>query len=281
VKRQRSLGPGTQDDILENGQPHPGAIYVSDNKGASWQKLHEFDAPVLWLAFDPNNSERLYASVVDNLNGGIYRTDNLSAGTNASFVELPAPPRTEKRPFNIHVLNDGTLVTTWSVRQQSNGDFTDTSGVFVSSDNGQTWTDRSHANMHYWTMDLVVDPHDNTQNTWYVAVNSHQTWSSPLSSTGGLYRTTDRGLTWTRILGANKPLRVVSIALPPDNPNLAYVTTIGDGLMVTNNLRAATPLFTNDTTYPFRSPLRAFFNPYNTSEIWVASMGDGLSMISR
>ncbi|HHQ48758.1 MAG TPA: hypothetical protein ENK19_07730, partial [Acidobacteria bacterium] len=41
-----------------------GAVAYSDDGGASWQILHDFGHPVVWLAFDPNDSETLYASVV-------------------------------------------------------------------------------------------------------------------------------------------------------------------------------------------------------------------------
>ena len=60
------------------------------------------------------------------------------------------------------------------------------------------WTDRSDAGMHYWTKDLVVDPRDPTQSTWYVGVLSG--WGGAPNGLGGLYKTTDRGVHWSRIL---------------------------------------------------------------------------------
>jgi hypothetical protein len=44
------------------------------------------------------------------------------------------------------------------------------SGVFVSIDGGASWTDRSVPNMQCWTKDLVVDPFDTSQNTWFAGV---------------------------------------------------------------------------------------------------------------
>ncbi len=156
------------DETLEN-EPGIGGIYYSDDNGASWQSLVDFSAPVVWLAVDPNRENTLFASVVDNDLGGIFVTHNLNLGPIATFQRLPSPARTNQRPFNIHILNDGTLVTTWSVRMNTDdGTYTATSGVFSSSDDGQTWQDHSHSNMHHHTMDLVVNPHDPTQNTWLV-----------------------------------------------------------------------------------------------------------------
>jgi len=49
-----------------------------------------------------------------------------------------------------------------------------------------------------------------------------------------------------------------------------------DGLWHTSNIHAASPVFTRVASYPFRQPERVFFNPYNTSEVWVTSFGNGL-----
>ena len=54
--------------------------------------------------------------------------------------------------------------------------FTDSSGVFVLPAGASSWTDVSDARMHYWVKDLVVDPNDASQGTWYVGV--FQAWST-------------------------------------------------------------------------------------------------------
>jgi hypothetical protein len=38
------------------------------------------------------------------------------------------------------------------------------------------------------------------------------------------------------------------------------------------------PTWTLVSSYPFRQPERVFFNPYNQSEIWVSSFGNGMKM---
>jgi hypothetical protein len=143
--------------------------------------------------------------------------------------------------------------------------------VFVSSNSGSSWIDRSHANMQRWTKDLHVDPHDATESTWYVAVFSH--WGSYPNEVGGLYRTTDRGLSWDRI---SDLYRVDSCAVHPDNPDLLYLTTETEGLWSTANLTAAAPTFTQVAEYPFSHPMRVFFDPYDHRKVWVASFGGGL-----
>jgi photosystem II stability/assembly factor-like uncharacterized protein len=257
-----------QDENIDGGT---GGIMLSTDKGKTWKNLKDFGHPVIWLAIDPNDTETMYASVIHSSEGGIYVTHNLSAGSSASWNKLSNPPRTEGHPFNIYVLHDGTLVVTYSGRRDDSGAFTESSGIFISTDQGVTWQDRSDKGMRRWTKDMIIDPHDNTQNTWYATVFSH--WGSPPNEVGGIYRTTNRGQSWTRI---SDLYRVESCTIHPDNPDILYLSTEKQGLWYTNNLRDANPSFTQITDYPFRHPVRIFFNPYDHDEIWVTNFGGGL-----
>lgn len=246
-----------------------GQIFVSSDSGATWTMLHDFNHPVIWLALDPTNSERMYASVVHSTQGGIFRTNNLSAGSGATWTRVGIPPRTEGHPYTIEVLNDGTVVCTYSGRRTTQ--FTYSSGVFVSTNQGTSWTDRSDSAMVYWTKDIVIDPHDAAQNTWYVAV--HRGWGGAPNDRGGVFRSTNRGVSWTQVCDE---LYSESITIHPDNPEIAYVSTETAGLFYTDNLTAADPTWTQLAEYPFMHPQRVFFNPYNTNEVWVASFGNGM-----
>jgi hypothetical protein len=246
-----------------------GQVIYSSDGGATWAILRDFGHAVIWLAFDPSDADTLYASVVHSAAGDIYVTHDLDAGPAATWERLASPPRTEGHPFNIRVLADGTLVATYSGRRTGSG-FTLSSGVFVSTDGGQSWTDRSDPNMQRWTKDIAIDPHDPQQSTWYVGVFSH--WGAHPNEVGGVYRTTDRGLTWDWI---SDLYRVESISVHPDDPDFAYVTTETRGLWRTTDLRAANPTFEPVEEYPFRQPVRVFFNPY-ADETWVTSFGGGL-----
>jgi photosystem II stability/assembly factor-like uncharacterized protein len=211
----------------------------------------------------------LYASAVNSKTGGIFVCQDITQGTRAQWQRLPAPPRTEGHPFNVHVLADGTLVCTFSGRRTQN--FTPSSGVFVSSNGGATWEDRSHPNMQWWTRDLVVDPHDPKQNTWYVGVFSG--WGGQANGKGGLYRTTDRGKSWNRIWEED---RVASVTVHPTKKNELYVTTETNGLWHTTNADAARPEFQVVESFPFRQPERVIFNPHQPGEVWVTTFGNGL-----
>ena len=245
-----------------------GQIWSSSDNGATWSLLHNFGHPVIWIATDPTNANRMYASVVHSTQGGIFVTND----DGFTWAPLSDPPRTEGHPFNVHVLNDGTLVCTYSGRRANNA-FTQSSGVFVSMDEGNTWVDRSSPEMIYWTKDLIIDPHDPAQNTWFVAV--HRGWGGAPNELGGLFKTTNRGQTWSQI---SDRLYAESCAISPLDSNECYLTTETEGLWFCANLRAAAPTFTPVSEYPFVRPNRVFYNPYRAGEVWVASFGNGLRM---
>jgi hypothetical protein len=249
-----------------------GEVMYSTNKGLNWLRLKNLGRPVVALALDPNNHNRLYASMVHSGSGGIYRTTSLGSGTNAAWSKLPNPPRTQGHPYVIRILNDGTIVCSYSARIAS-GNFQQSSGVFVSTDDGTSWQDRSATGMMYYTKDVAIDPHDTAQNRWYAGVWGE--WGNS-SGHGGLYMTTNRGVNWTRI--TTNLTQVGSVTISPVSSNEMYVGTENDGLWYTTNRYAAIPAISPFTNYPFRFPSRVFFNPWNTNEVWVTSFGNGMRL---
>ncbi len=256
-----------QDSRIDGGS---GRVLYSQNMGADWLTLHDFGHPVVFLALDSHHPNRLYASVVHRNLGGIYVSNDIQNGSGSTWTRLANPPRTQGHPYNIYVLNDSSIVCTYSGRRDSSGAFTASSGVFLSTDNGASWLDRSDAGQRYWTKDITIHPYDFTQSTWYAAVFSG--WGGPPNNLGGLYRTTDRGLDWTRI---NDLLWVESCSFAPDS-HMLYMTTEGDGLWFCQLPQATNPVFTRVEKYPFSHPLRVFKDPYNYNHIWVTSFGNGL-----
>jgi photosystem II stability/assembly factor-like uncharacterized protein len=258
-----------------------GKIVVSSDGGANWTTLHTFGHPVYWLATDPNNAERMYASVIHYggsqgaQQGGIYMTNNLSAGAASTWVKLSNPPRTEGHPACIVILNDGSMVCTFSGRINPSGSFTASSGVFLYNPSADAWSDKSASGQYYWTNDIILDPADATQNTWYACVFSG--WGGAPNGLGGLYKTTDRGSSWAKLTGSQFD-RVTSITFNPLNVRQAYLTTEMQGLWISNTMNMVTPVWNLVDSYPFRQPERVFFNPFNQYEVWVGSFGNGMKM---
>ena len=258
-----------------------GMIVYSSDKGATWSTLHVFNHPVYWLTSDPSNQNRMYASVIHfggtqgSQSGGIYMTNNLNSLAASTWTKLPNPPRTEGHPACLEVLDDGKLLCSFSGRRNPSGAFTASSGVFLYDPMLSSWTDVSDPGMYYWTKDIIIDPGDPSQNTWYACVFSG--WGGAPNGLGGLYRTQNRGVSWTKLTGSNFD-RVTSITFNPENLTQAYLTTETQGLWISGNMSDQVPDWTLVSSYPFRQPERVFFNPYKTDEIWVSSFGNGLKV---
>ncbi len=269
-----------QDAPLDNNDPNGKIVYSADN-GATWVNLHVFNHPVYWIAIDPNNQNRMYASVIHyggtqgSQLGGIYVSNDINKLAASTWMKLPNPPRTEGHPACIEVLNDGKVVCTFSGRRNNSGAFTASSGVFLYDPSSNSWKDVGHKDMNYWTKDIVMDPNDPSQNTWYVGVFSG--WGGAPNGLGGLFKTTNRGLNWTKQTDLQFD-RVTSITFNPKNLKQAYLTTETQGLWVSNNMDAIVQTWKLVEAYPFRQPERVFFNPYNQDEMWVSSFGNGMKV---
>lgn len=208
----------------------------------------------------------------------VWVTTNLNSLAGSTWVHLANPPRTEGHPACLTVLNDSKVLCTYSGRINTSGAFSASSGVFLYNPGSSSWSDVSNIGMHYWTKDIVLDPTDATQNTWYAGVFTH--WGSTASGQGGLYKTTNRGASWTKLTGSTFD-RVTSITFDPTNSSRAYLTTETQGLWISNNMSATTPTWSLVNSYLFRQPERVYFNPFNTGEMWVSSFGNGMKIGSN
>lgn len=259
-------------DAQLNASDPQGKVIMSTDGGHTWTDVHAFGHPVFWIALDPGNERRAYASVVHATLGGVYVTSDLDKGSASMWTKLPSPPRTEGHPASIVVLKNGKVLCTYSGRRVTGAPtFTQSSGCFVYDPATSAWTDVSHPDMQWWSKDVVVDPSDPTERTWYVGVFSG--WGGPANNKGGLFRTTDAGASWTKIFVSD---RVTSCTFHPSNTNIMYATTEVEGLWYTTTARSATPTWIRDTTFPFRQPERVVFNPFDASEMWVTTAGNGL-----
>jgi photosystem II stability/assembly factor-like uncharacterized protein len=89
-------------------------------------------------------------------------------------------------------------------------------GVFKSTDAGQTWTNMGlHDSQHIGR--VLVDPKD--ANTVYVAAIGH---NFSTNAERGLFKTTDGGTTWSKILYVNERVGVIDAEMDPVDRNILY-----------------------------------------------------------
>jgi hypothetical protein len=271
-----------------------GRVIVSSDEGATWSLIHEFNHPVTWIERHPTDPNKMYAMIVDGIGSadggvaaGVWYTNNLNLGAASTWQKVTGtPPRTEGHAYQLRILNDGTLVATYSGRRALVGgveQFTASSGVFTSTDNGATWTDRTATNMRWYTKGIEIDPTDPTQNTWYAAVANG--WSGTGNDLGDVYRTTNRGVSWTRMnlfnVAGGISFSSNSVTINPTTKEM-YVSTensTGKGIFYAPDVTVAgfsSVNFVDLTAFPHSWPEKVFINPYNANDVWVATFGGGI-----
>jgi photosystem II stability/assembly factor-like uncharacterized protein len=108
-------------------------------------------------------------------------------------------------------------------------------GVFRTADGGKTWTKVLFVDENTGCSDLAMDPKNPRilfAGMWQLEIH---TWGRTSGGPGsGLFKSTDGGVTWTRLTGhglPTKPVGKVAVAIAPSNPDRVYaLIETGDGI---------------------------------------------------
>jgi len=92
-------------------------------------------------------------------------------------------------------------------------------GVYLSKDGGKTWKNIGLKDSHHIGR-IVLDPNDSL--TAYVAAMGHL-WGP--NEERGLYKTSDGGKTWNRLLYIDENTGVVDVAMDPSDASIMYCAT--------------------------------------------------------
>ncbi len=172
-----------------------------------WQMTGPFGGDVTVLVIDPNNADRI---LVGSSDGQIYRS------TDGGTIWKRLRPGINAPGFIVRIIHfdrERANVIYAGVKPQTElGKDTDSGGLFVSEDNGESW--REIPAMRGRAMRSLS-----------------QSASDPnvmaIAASDGIYRSTDRGKSWDRISDVNEPeLRGFhSVAIDPRDANVIYVGT--------------------------------------------------------
>ncbi|VGO22462.1 putative Ig domain-containing protein [Pontiella sulfatireligans] len=202
------------------------------NGGLDWEWANSglpSSEDVVCVRLDPDNSTNLYACVYysSSTDGGLYMSTNNAA----SWYKHPTLPSNIYSVSDIHFANDGKIYV--SCGQHGDSDYLN-GGVWVSEDDGATWTQMFKTRWARMTKTAAYDP-----DVILVQMNSKQTINI---QNPGTYLSKDGGATWTKINTGN-PMsdRVNEIAIDQVVRNRYYVSTQGCGwlradVIDTNNI---------------------------------------------
>jgi len=164
------------------------------------------------IAVDPTDKYTWYVAAAS---GGLWKTTNAGTTFSPIFDSEGSYSIGEVviDPNNRHVIWVGTGENN-AQRSVSYGD-----GVYKSIDGGRSWTNMGLPNSEHIGR-IIVDP----RNSDVVFVASQ----GPVFNGGGdrgLYKTTDGGTTWEKILDAGEWAGVSDLVMDPRNPNVMIATT--------------------------------------------------------
>jgi len=125
-----------------------------------------------------------------------------------------------------------------------------------------------------WATDFAVHPTD--ENIIYVSAGT-----VPRNAQGGIYKTTDGGKTWKRLLRDEDFAKWCTptfvhgsmVRLHPDNPDLVYFGSATHGLWFSENAGETWTVFKN---FPFKSVATMTFDPADHTVIHVGTGGAGV-----
>ena len=161
------------------------------------------------LAIDPFNPQIVFAG---SANGGLWKSTNFCQSWASIFdnQNTSSIGALAIDPVNSNILYCGTGEAN-SLRSHYPG-----TGVYKSTNSGGNWTFIGLPNS-YNIGSIAINPL-NTQEV-YVAVLGATRRKNP---DRGLYKSTDSGLNWTKVLYISDSVGVVDVTLDPSNPNKVF-----------------------------------------------------------
>jgi photosystem II stability/assembly factor-like uncharacterized protein len=167
---------------------------------------------VIGFAVDPNNAARYFVAAAS---GGVWKTINNGA------TWTPVFDKEGSYSIGAIVLDPKNPLTVWVGTGENNSQRSVSygNGVYRSDDGGKTWKNVGlKASEHIGR--IAIDPKDSE--TVYVAAQG------PLWGPGGdrgLYKTTDGGKTWKKILFISDNTGVTDVVIDRQNPETVYAAS--------------------------------------------------------
>ncbi|MFN2491671.1 MAG: glycosyl hydrolase [Pyrinomonadaceae bacterium] len=167
---------------------------------------------VIGIAVDPTNEARYFVAAAS---GGVWKTIN--NGT----TWTPVFDKEGSYSIGAIVLDPKNPLTVWVGTGENNSQRSVSygNGVYRSDDGGKTWKNVGLKTSEHIGR-IAIDPKDS--NIVYVAAQG------PLWGPGGdrgLYKTTDGGKTWKKILSISDNTGVTDIVIDPQNPETLYAAS--------------------------------------------------------
>jgi photosystem II stability/assembly factor-like uncharacterized protein len=156
-----------------------------------------------------------YTIWVGSATGGVWKSVNEGVTFEPVFDDMPTASIGDIAidPKNPNVVWVGTGEA--NIFRSSNAGC----GIFKTTNGGETWQNMGLENTHTIAR-VVVDP--TNSDVVYVAATGHE-WTP--NKDRGLYKTTDGGKSWEKILYIGEKAGISDFVMHPANPNILYCTS--------------------------------------------------------
>jgi photosystem II stability/assembly factor-like uncharacterized protein len=207
------------DPALLNPAPYDSSLYTNPSatsahfKALRWRLVGPFrGGRVDAVAGDPSNPMIFYFGAV---NGGVWKTTNggqtwrnLTDGKSdiSSVGAIAVAP------------SDPNVIYVGTGESQLREDLTYGTGVYRSTDGGDSWQALGLSDTQQ-IGDLVIDPRD--PDRVYVAAMGH---AFGPNAERGVFRTTDGGKSWKKVLFVDDSTGANDLSLDPSNPRILYAS---------------------------------------------------------
>ena len=189
------------------------ATYDLALRGLTWRQAGPFrGGRAVAVAGHPTRKLEFYFGGVD---GGVWKTVNAGQSwTNITDgkTSISSVGAIALAPSDPNVIWVGTGETDWRE------DLTHGNGVWRSTDGGATWTQLGLEDTRHIG---VIKVHPNNPDIAYVAAMGHAFGPNAMR---GVFRTTDGGKTWNKVLYLDENTGCIDLAMDPTNPRILYAS---------------------------------------------------------
>ena len=208
-----------------------GGVWKSSNRGLTWRPIFEHEATasigdvavapsypaIVWVGTGESNLFRASLSGT-----GVYKSFNAGrTWEHMGLTDSGTIGRIVIHPVNPNIVYVAASGHEWTPNEMR--------GVFKTTDGGATWKKVFYRTPNTGAVDLVMDPKD--PNTLYAGMwqRIRRKWSDPRVepnySEGGVWKTTDAGVTWTPANNGLPEPRFrgrIGLDVARSNPNVVY-----------------------------------------------------------
>jgi photosystem II stability/assembly factor-like uncharacterized protein len=156
-----------------------------------------------------------YTVYVGTASGGVWKTDNEGTTWEPIFDQAPSTAIGDiaLAPSNQQIIWVGTGEA--NIFRSSQAGI----GIYKSTDSGKTW---QHMGLYgtYTIPRIVIHP--TNPDIVYVAASGHEWTDNPER---GIFKTTDGGKTWEKVLYVNEKTGAIDLVMDPSNNDILYAAT--------------------------------------------------------